>query len=151
MNKEDIKGTIARTLEAINEEYRHISSRQDIIPHIEMDLIMENTRKLYENLLMLNKVNEEKIKPYHSIETNNAKPAAREEITKEIKKKKQFFPSKKKKPLSHQYSKHLNHQYSKHLSPANSSMRKKNLSCRKTRVLKKKKRLAFLKRKALQI
>jgi hypothetical protein len=56
MNKEIIKEEIRLLLEAINEQYDSIKNQQEKIPQIEFDIILENLRKLYENIHRLQKI-----------------------------------------------------------------------------------------------
>ncbi|MBP6977066.1 MAG: hypothetical protein PHD61_08405 [Bacteroidales bacterium] len=57
--KELVQEVIAETLESINEENEIIRSRTSTIPQIELDLILENIRKLYANFRLLDKYNQE--------------------------------------------------------------------------------------------
>lgn len=56
MNKEIIKEEIRFLLEAINEQFDFIKSQQEKIPQIEFDIILENLRKLYENIHRLQRL-----------------------------------------------------------------------------------------------
>ncbi len=56
MNKEIIKEEIRLLLEAINEQFDSIKTQQEKIPQIEFDIILENLRKLYENIHRLQKL-----------------------------------------------------------------------------------------------
>lgn len=58
MNKEIIKDELKWLLEAINEQYETIRGHGDKIPHIEFDILMENVRKFYENMRILQRLNE---------------------------------------------------------------------------------------------
>jgi len=58
-NKELLKEVISQILEAICEQEAVIKKYKGHIPQIELDLIMENIRKLYENFQFLNKYNQE--------------------------------------------------------------------------------------------
>lgn len=61
MSKKDIiRELIQQTLDAIQEENKIIWEHDDHIPQIELDLIMSNIRKLYENYLLLNRLNQSK-------------------------------------------------------------------------------------------
>jgi hypothetical protein len=53
VNKEILKDEIQWLMEAINEQFNAIISYEGKIPQIEFDIIMENVRKFYENLHML--------------------------------------------------------------------------------------------------
>jgi hypothetical protein len=68
MNKDIIKDEIKWLLEAINEQYETICSHGDKIPLIEFDIIMENVRKFYMNMHILQRLND----PVHYAE-NKAK------------------------------------------------------------------------------
>jgi hypothetical protein len=68
MNKEIIKDEIKWLLEAINEQYESICSHGDKIPLIEFDILMENVRKFYQNMHILQRLND----PVHYAE-NKAK------------------------------------------------------------------------------
>ncbi len=56
MNKEIIKEEIRLLLEAINEQFDSIRTQQEKISQIEFDIILENLRKLYENIHRLQKL-----------------------------------------------------------------------------------------------
>ena len=58
MNKELIKNELQWLLEAINEQYEVIQRHNDNIPHLEFDILMENVRKFYENMLLLQRLND---------------------------------------------------------------------------------------------
>jgi len=66
-NKKLLKEIIKQILDAINEEQAILWKYEDQIPQIELDLIMENIRKLYDNFHLLNKGNQ---KTVPSSETN---------------------------------------------------------------------------------
>jgi hypothetical protein len=53
VNKEILKDEIQWLLEAIDEQFDAIKSYDRMIPQIEFDIIMENIRKVYQNLHML--------------------------------------------------------------------------------------------------
>lgn len=55
-NKPVLREEIQWLLEAISEQFEAINKYEDKIPQIEFDIIMENVRKLYENLHMLNRM-----------------------------------------------------------------------------------------------
>lgn len=57
-NKKLLKEIIKQVLDAINEEQAILWKYEDQIPQIEVDLIMENIRKLYDNFHLLNKENQ---------------------------------------------------------------------------------------------
>jgi len=56
MNREIIKEEIKWLLEAINEQYEVINHHDERIPQIEFDILMENLRKLYEDLHLLKRL-----------------------------------------------------------------------------------------------
>jgi len=58
MNREIIKDEIKWLLDAINEQYGTISLHGDRIPQIEFDILMDNLRKMYENLHMLKRLDD---------------------------------------------------------------------------------------------
>lgn len=58
MNKDILKDEMYWLLEAINEQFEAIKKYEEKIPQIEFDIIMENVRKLYENLHLLNRLND---------------------------------------------------------------------------------------------
>ena len=58
MNKEIIKDEIKWLLEAINEQYEAISRQGERIPQIEFDILMENLRKLYEDMHLLKRLDD---------------------------------------------------------------------------------------------
>lgn len=55
LNKTILREEIQWLLEAITEQFEAINAYEDKIPQIEFDIIMENIRKLYENIHMLNR------------------------------------------------------------------------------------------------
>jgi hypothetical protein len=55
LNKTILREEIQWLLEAIAEQFEAINAYEDKIPQIEFDIIMENIRKLYENLHLLNR------------------------------------------------------------------------------------------------
>ncbi len=55
LNKTILREEIQWLLEAIAEQFEAINAYEDKIPQIEFDIIMENIRKLYENLHVLNR------------------------------------------------------------------------------------------------
>lgn len=63
LNKTILREEIQWLLEAITEQFEAINSYEDRIPQIEFDIIMENIRKLYENLHHLNRLGD----PAHAI------------------------------------------------------------------------------------
>lgn len=88
MNKELIKNELQWLLEAINEQYDAIQGYNDKIPHIEFDILMENVRKFYENMLLLQRLNDplfafEKIVKPRDIRTFQQPEAAHSERVKE--------------------------------------------------------------------
>lgn len=58
LNKNILREEIQWLLEAIAEQFEAIKAYEDKIPQIEFDIIMENIRKLYENLHVLNRQND---------------------------------------------------------------------------------------------
>jgi len=58
MNKNIIKEELQWLLEAINEQFEAIKEYDDKIPKIEFDIMMENVRKLYENMYILQRLND---------------------------------------------------------------------------------------------
>jgi hypothetical protein len=56
LNKTILREEIQWLLEAIAEQFEAINTYEDKIPQIEFDIIMENIRKLYENLHLLNRL-----------------------------------------------------------------------------------------------
>jgi hypothetical protein len=56
LNKTILREEILWLLDAIAEQFEAINAYEDKIPQIEFDIIMENIRKLYENLHMLNRM-----------------------------------------------------------------------------------------------
>jgi hypothetical protein len=61
LNKTILTDEVRWLLEAITEQFEAINAYEDKIPQIEFDIIMENIRKLYENLYRLNRLSD----PYH--------------------------------------------------------------------------------------
>ena len=58
MNKQIIKDELRWLLEAINEQFEAIRHYDDKIPQIEFDILMENVRKMYESMRVLQRLNE---------------------------------------------------------------------------------------------
>ena len=56
LNKTILREEIQWLLEAIAEQFEAINAYEEKIPQIEFDIIMENIRKLYENLHLLNRM-----------------------------------------------------------------------------------------------
>ena len=56
LNKTIVREEIQWLLEAIAEQFEAINAYEEKIPQIEFDIIMENIRKLYENLHLLNRM-----------------------------------------------------------------------------------------------
>ncbi|MCX6246075.1 MAG: hypothetical protein NTU98_15380 [Bacteroidetes bacterium] len=56
LNKSIISDEIRWLLEAITEQFEAINAYEGKIPQIEFDIIMENIRKLYDNLYRLNRI-----------------------------------------------------------------------------------------------
>jgi hypothetical protein len=73
MNKSIINDEVQWLLEAINEQADVLRSYPDRIPQIELDMLMENVRKLYENLHLLDRLNDQ----YDAVLKNN--PVAEKE------------------------------------------------------------------------
>lgn len=71
---------IAETLESINEENEIIQRYASTIPQIELDLILENIRKLYANYLLLDKYNLEDAETAHQSSVPPVKESPAEEI-----------------------------------------------------------------------
>lgn len=57
MTTELTKQQIAALLETLQEQYQLIRTKEGKIPQIELDILLSNTRNLYEALLQLNKIN----------------------------------------------------------------------------------------------
>ena len=58
LNKSILTDEIRWLMEAIAEQFEAISKSEDKIPQIEFDIVMENMRKLYEDLHRLNRMND---------------------------------------------------------------------------------------------
>ncbi len=58
MNKEIIKDELRWLLEAINEQFEAIRKYDTKIPQIEFDILMENVRKMYESMRVLERLND---------------------------------------------------------------------------------------------
>jgi hypothetical protein len=58
LNKSILREESQWLMEAINEQFEAINAYDDKIPQIEFDIIMENIRKLYEKLHLLNSMND---------------------------------------------------------------------------------------------
>ena len=70
MNTTIIKGEIKWLLEAINEQYEAIHRHGEKIPQIEFDILMENVRKFYENMRVLQRLNEPLLYPESKVKTH---------------------------------------------------------------------------------
>ncbi|MEO8148872.1 MAG: hypothetical protein ABI723_14600 [Bacteroidia bacterium] len=57
MTKEHIKQDISHLLETITEQVELVYTHEHKMPQLELDIILSNVRKLYEQLLALNKIN----------------------------------------------------------------------------------------------
>jgi hypothetical protein len=95
LNKTIIREEIQWLLEAIAEQFEAINTYEDKIPQIEFDIIMENIRKLYENLHLLNREGDSfrhfsdqkaeipEIKPFRTAESERnqlSKPVKKQDI-----------------------------------------------------------------------
>jgi len=69
MNISILREEIQSLLEVITEQYAVIRSYNERIPQIEFDLLIDNVRKLYENLHLLNRSND----PYNFFENRSQK------------------------------------------------------------------------------
>ncbi|MBL0340665.1 MAG: hypothetical protein IPP71_06935 [Bacteroidetes bacterium] len=58
MSKEVIQQEISDLLEVVKEQQEMVLSYKEVIPQIEIDMLMANIRKLYEQLNKLNKINQ---------------------------------------------------------------------------------------------
>ena len=75
MNKDILKKNIEESLETIREQFEIISAYENKIPQIELDIIMSNIQQLYENLMILRKIDPSIVPPnFTSKETPSAKP-----------------------------------------------------------------------------
>jgi hypothetical protein len=72
MNKEIIKDEIKWLLEAINEQFEAIQEHGDKIPLIEFDILMDNVRKFYESMRLLQRLNEPMPSPEKPVKTNDS-------------------------------------------------------------------------------
>jgi len=91
LNKTILREEIQWLLEAIAEQFEVINAYEDKIPQIEFDIIMENIRKLYENLHLLNRMGDsfqhlnlpqteiQAIKPLVPVSNENDQPAKPDE------------------------------------------------------------------------
>lgn len=73
VNKQILRDEIRWLLEAINEQYNVITEYEQKVPRIEFDIIMENLRKLYQDLNMLQRVDD----PYYLIDTRPGTPTVK--------------------------------------------------------------------------
>lgn len=71
MNTEIIKDENKWLLEAINEQYEAIHHYGEKIPQIEFDILMENVRKFYENMRILQRLNDPVLYPEKKIKTRD--------------------------------------------------------------------------------
>ena len=74
MNKSILKDEVKWLLEAIAEQFDIINAYEGKVPQIEFDIILENVRKLYENLHMLSRVND----PYEFFEQKEREKEVRD-------------------------------------------------------------------------
>ena len=74
MNKEIIKDEVKWLIEAINEQYEAINHHGEKIPQIEFDILMENVRKFYENMHLLQRLNDPFSNPGKKIKTPDVIP-----------------------------------------------------------------------------
>jgi hypothetical protein len=65
MNPEIIYNQLSSLLEAIQEQYETIRKKEGPIPQIEIDILLENIRKLYDQVHLLNKVRAGHAPPLH--------------------------------------------------------------------------------------
>ncbi|MCX6304546.1 MAG: hypothetical protein NT040_06225 [Bacteroidetes bacterium] len=72
MNTEIIKDEIKWLLEAINEQYDAIHLHGGKIPQIEFDILMENVRKFYETMHLLQRLNDPIVYPEKRANTHSA-------------------------------------------------------------------------------
>ncbi len=63
MNKEIVKDEIKWLLEAINEQFEAIHAHGEKIPQIEFDILMDNVRKFYESMNLLQRANDPNLYP----------------------------------------------------------------------------------------
>ena len=91
-NKTILRDEIQWLLEAISEQFEAINAYEDKIPQIEFDIIMENIRKLYENLHLLNR-NADSFRHYHPVSTDI--PSIKPFIPAQDKKELQTLPEEK--------------------------------------------------------
>jgi len=82
MDKDKIIKSISDQLEDIQDQFDIIKGREGKIPSIELDLVMDNIRKVYESFLHLEKVNQ----PVVSF-TVEDKPAIKEEVNATVEEK----------------------------------------------------------------
>jgi len=73
MNKDIIKAELHSLLEAIHEQIEVLRETEEKIPQIEFDIILENIRKLYENVHILQRLND----PYDHVEKRLKEPPSR--------------------------------------------------------------------------
>jgi hypothetical protein len=57
MNKENIHASVSALLEDISEQNKQIAAHKGVIPLIEMDIILQNIARLYEQMTLLKKIN----------------------------------------------------------------------------------------------
>jgi len=58
MNKDIIKAEIQSLIEVLNEQFEVLKGHKEKVPRIEYDIIMDNIRKLYENLYRLQRLDD---------------------------------------------------------------------------------------------
>jgi hypothetical protein len=75
MNKEIIRDEIKWLFEAINEQFEIIIGHGEKIPQIEFDILMENVRKFYENMHLLQRLNDPLLSPEKKMRTRETEQA----------------------------------------------------------------------------
>jgi len=63
MNKKIIKDELQWLLEAINEQYETLKNFEEKVPRIEFDILMDNLRKFYDNMRLLQRLDDHQPEP----------------------------------------------------------------------------------------
>jgi len=74
MNSEIIHTQLQELLEAIQEQYEAINKTEGRVPQIEFDILLENLRKVYDQVHLLQRMNDSSIAPIQATPSSLAKP-----------------------------------------------------------------------------
>ncbi len=74
MNNEIIYNQLQELLETIQEQYEAIKETEGRVPQIEFDILLENLRKVYDQVHLLQRMNDPSITPVQTAPSSPAKP-----------------------------------------------------------------------------